>query len=487
MRRTRLGYSFALALAAAGCEAETTKPTRAQLLDPEFCKDCHPQHYEEWSASMHAYASRDPVFLAMNKRGQEEAEIGEFCVQCHAPMALREGAIDDFADLTDLPKHLQGVTCYFCHNAVKVNEPHSNANIELANDTIMRGALSNPIDTPAHGVAAKPSALHDRYGKQSSKLCGACHDIVNPLGLQLENTFREYAESAQANTDDPGSFDSCQSCHMRIRHRSTPAAPGFEGAHSRQVTWHLFPAVDVSLTPDMPHQDALRSAVEHCELQYRTRGGIAVERTGEWQTGEHFSFRVALEHLCAHNLPSGATADRRMWLEITAYDEAGRVVLESGKIADGELEEKPPGTPGHDPQLHMFRDYLVDAEGHETHMFWDAAEIRDSRLIPFTKANDPSSHTAYRSFTTDERVAAPPTRIEIKWRLRPMGVDVLQDLVQSGHLDPAVIDAMPTYTIAHVIARLLPDGSYKVDDHPDFDEAGCEEFPELLEASMRRR
>ena len=32
----------------------------------ENCQSCHPQHYLEWSSSMHAYAFKDPVFFAMN-------------------------------------------------------------------------------------------------------------------------------------------------------------------------------------------------------------------------------------------------------------------------------------------------------------------------------------------------------------------------------------------------------------------------------------
>src|SRR3954465_428275 len=57
-----------------------------KLMDPETCKGCHPKHYEEWSGSMHAYAAVDPVFNAMNKRGQRETsgQLGKFCVQCHA-------------------------------------------------------------------------------------------------------------------------------------------------------------------------------------------------------------------------------------------------------------------------------------------------------------------------------------------------------------------------------------------------------------------
>ena len=40
------------------------------LEDPTTCQGCHPTQFAQWSGSMHAYASEDPVFLAMNKRGE---------------------------------------------------------------------------------------------------------------------------------------------------------------------------------------------------------------------------------------------------------------------------------------------------------------------------------------------------------------------------------------------------------------------------------
>ena len=39
------------------------------MLDPATCQSCHPTHVRDWSGSMHAYASDDPVFVAMNARG----------------------------------------------------------------------------------------------------------------------------------------------------------------------------------------------------------------------------------------------------------------------------------------------------------------------------------------------------------------------------------------------------------------------------------
>src|ERR1041385_4953023 len=102
-----------------GCAAHAAEPkpehlTRDALLSPETCQSCHSAHYQEWAGSMHAYASRDPVFLAMNRRGQEETNggLGSFCVGCHAPLALREGATSDGLNLDEVPQHLQGVTCY---------------------------------------------------------------------------------------------------------------------------------------------------------------------------------------------------------------------------------------------------------------------------------------------------------------------------------------------------------------------------------------
>jgi hypothetical protein len=50
--------------------------TTAELKDPSTCQTCHPAQFAQWSRSMHAYASDDPVFIAMNKRGQRETGGG---------------------------------------------------------------------------------------------------------------------------------------------------------------------------------------------------------------------------------------------------------------------------------------------------------------------------------------------------------------------------------------------------------------------------
>jgi hypothetical protein len=41
-----------------------------------------------------------------------------------------------------------------------------------------------------------------------------------------------------------------------------------------------------------------------------------------------------------------------------------------------------------------------------------------------------------------------PDRITAEVRVQPIGLEILDELVASGDLDPAVRDAMPTFTLA---------------------------------------
>ena len=197
----------------AGCSAENNeteaakKLTRAELMDPQSCAECHPNHVREWSGSMHAYAAEDPVFRALNARGQRDTdgELGDFCVQCHAPMAVREGLTTDGLNLAEVPQEYKGVTCYFCHTINGIEDDH-NAEVTLAGGIAMRGGIANPVANDAH--PSKYSVLHDRNDLESAKLCGSCHDIITPKGVHLERTFAEwqetlFAEVASAMEDSP--------------------------------------------------------------------------------------------------------------------------------------------------------------------------------------------------------------------------------------------------------------------------------------------
>lgn len=432
----------ALSAFAAACQSTDTGQsgasflTREQLLDPETCRTCHPAHFEQWASSMHAYAAEDPVFVAMNQRGQRETEgrLGDFCVNCHAPMAVREGATHDGLNLAQVPAKLKGVTCYFCHNVDSVGA-HFNNDVELADDLTMRAALELPIDSPAHAVGY--SAHLDSNRRESSVLCGSCHDVVVPSGVHLERTFSEYKQSLFGQLEE--GFETCAGCHMPGR--AGRRAAELPNAPERIVHEHLWPAVDVALTP-FPGAALQRHAVE-CELSLNTRIRQVVH--------DGFgSLTVQTETSAGHNQPSGAAQDRRMWVEIIAYDANDAVVFESGTIADGELEQKEPDDRGFDPQLTLYRDWTFRADGAPTHNFWEVAPSAmhprgyEALTLPFaTDPKLPHTLSARFSIARHREVA----RATIRLRLRPIGVDVLTDLVQSGDLHPAIPARMPTFTL----------------------------------------
>jgi hypothetical protein len=420
----------------------------AKLKDPATCERCHPKHYREWEASMHAYASIDPVFIAMNKRGQRETggKLGDFCVNCHAPIAVREKLISPGGlDVESAPKWAQGVTCYFCHNAIGLENPeqHFNGNLKLANDRTMRGSFE-ALDPGVHGVAK--SSFHDDLSKDSSLLCGSCHDVENGDGVRIERTFDEYKKSMfsfeePANPDAGTSPETCQGCHMPVTQDRdfiavNPDLNSTLRTPRRSHHEHRWPAVDIALTDDFPGQAEHRALTE-CELHVSVSiSSVEVDPLG--------AITVRLETFAGHAQPSGTAQDRRMWLEFIAYDADGKVMFESGTIADGEVEQERNDARPNRRQLLMFRDHLLDAAGNEVHMFWQAQQPSKSELLlPPRWSGDVHSREVKFQTPGFRR----PARAVMRLRMRPMGMDVLQSLVDSGDLDPKFLAKVPTFTI----------------------------------------
>lgn len=431
MKPSRAFVALAIALAT-GCGGPDYLSVE-ELMDPETCMDCHPNHYEQWSGSMHAYAADDPVFLAMNERGQRETggQLGDFCVGCHAPMAVRTGATTDGLNLAELPQHLKGVTCYFCHQVESVEGTHNNP-LTLAMDQTMRGGLEDPVANDAH--ATSYSRLHDRRAQESSNMCGACHDIVTPAGVHLERTFAEWQDSVFA-TDDPLQHLSCGKCHMK---GDVPGVVAdYPDVPLRMPREHTFAGVDIALTP-WPQRDEQRALVQ-AELDNTLGAQLCVTPVAGGVQVDYVLDNVAAGHMW----PSGAGQDRRAWAEVQAFI-ADEAVFQSGVVAEGQAVVEVAES---DPNLWQMRDFTFDGNGQVAHMFWDVAEV-ESALLPGPVTSDPNDprfdHSVTRSYTVE---GPTPDRITAMVHIRPMGLDVLADLVDSGDLDPAIAGEIPTFTL----------------------------------------
>jgi hypothetical protein len=465
--RARLAaLTFAIATGSlSGCADHDAKSAtkyfaREQLLDAETCRGCHSDHYREWAGSMHAYASQDPVFLAMNRRGQEETqgELGAFCVGCHAPLALREGATTDGLNLDQVPKALQGVTCYFCHNVDAVEGTHDNP-LHLSGDVTMRGGIRDARQNSAH--ASEFSELLASPRTESATLCGSCHDVTvpsppGPAALHLERTFEQWRASifSPPQAADETAALSCNGCHM-LPTTGVPIADRLgEGAALRSRHAHTFAGVDVALGgfPDTGDADLDRASSEQqrADLQRLLDSTLRLEVCVLQRFTGDASLKVTLDNATAgHHFPSGSAQDRRAYVEVRAFAAgANAPFYESGVVAEGS------GVASlDDPDLWLLRDRLYDAAGAEVHQFWQAAELRESTL-PVATSLDPLSPGflaghAVRQYPSQGQLEQMPDRVTVRVRLEPIGSEVLAELVESGHLSEA--DAA-----AAIVHDLLP-------------------------------
>jgi len=432
--RAVLGLGAAV-IGPVGCGSQAAAPllSPSALQDPATCQGCHPTQFAQWSGSMHAYASEDPVFLAMNKRGQRETNgaLGDFCVKCHAPVAVQQKLTADGLNLTALPAAAKGVTCFFCHAAASVDGSHNNPLGLAADGESLFGPFPDPLPGTPHKVSH--SNLLDDLRPDSAAACGSCHDIVNQHGAAIERTFQEWQATLFAI---PPNGHTCAGCHM----------PGQDGpaasttTKKRRLHDHSLPGVDLALTP-FPNADAQRQAVQTLidptlltSVCFRPAAG---------------SIEVDLDNAGAgHGFPSGASQDRRVWVEVTAF--AGdQVIYQSGVPPAGQTVESAP-----DPDLWMIRDCMFGDDGSPVNMFWQAASFATNELpgSVMLTVTDPASFTKTHIKNVypggGARLGQVPDRISVKVHVKAIADEVLEDLVATGDLDANILPQIPTFTLA---------------------------------------
>lgn len=424
-------------VADAGGNPDQNLHTNIGKITPEECGSCHVQHYEEWRGSMHAYALKDPVFLAMIAKGQiaTQGKLDQFCVQCHAPSASKLGltpvllgAGGQHEMVLDMKQPLvaHGVQCVTCHT-IKSVEATLNAKFTLSQTTYF-GATGSAEANKAHPMA-KSSLLVD------SRMCGSCHNVVNPKGALLENTFSEwYASDFNGTTTE--TTKRCQDCHM-----STYQGPIVKGGAIKTLHRHTFVGVDQALIRDFPNK------AEQAELVKKLLQSCA---TVEIVRKEDVSNQVALVVNVTsinngHNLPSGSTADRQVWIHLEVKDQTGKLLYESGMLdANGDLMDRIEGhslTPLGDPHLFMFGQFLFNEKDEHVNFPWEASRTKDALLAP--------GQTAWREYLIP-RSQLNVEQIEViatlKYRTFPPFL--IRKLESEGFLKKGVLEPIPIVDMA---------------------------------------
>ena len=408
------------ATVAADAGGEVAPLTASERMDPLRCAGCHPEHYREWSGSMHAYASIDPVFRGLVARGQRETQgaLGDRCVRCHAPLALALALTSVGSDMEAVPAFAQGVTCYWCHSIDGIDSDQHPPAVSSSDDGVFRGGIADPLPTPAHGSMYAPT--HDRGAMESAALCGSCHDA----------SMREWTESAYARGGAEQRL-TCSACHLDGR---SGVVAQVTGARMRWRHSHAVAGVDVALTP-FPEADAQAAAVR------RVVDSSLLAELCVTPGADATDVVVRLDNVTAGHYWPSCSMDRRAWVELEAFDAAGAVIGRWGVVADDEPTEAAIAA-GH-PVLGI---RLVDADGAPA-LAWAAAGTEIDVLPPI--GVHLSEGTTSPGGTHRWTIPGPtPARIAMRVRLRPMARHVLDALVASGDLAPAIRAAAPTYTLA---------------------------------------
>ena len=368
-----------------GAPSSPTYYARETLLDPDTCKQCHADHYADWSSSMHAYASDDPVFRAMNQRGQRETNgaLGGFCVKCHAPMAVNEGATTDGLNLDTVPQSLHGVTCFFCHSVDAVNGTHNDPLALSTRDHDARRVLGPGRQRRAPGGLL--GAPRSRRQLASAPLCGACHDIVSPAGRGDRADLRGLAGVALLARGRGETRARSATWRSSRRRRPRADRAGAERLRARSTTCtRSSPSTaddaDASRAPPRASTPLCRSS---SNTTFQTALCV-VQQDGTGPSASSSTTSPRATRSRAARRRTGGSGRRSI-----AY-RRGKVIYQSGVVPAGHA-----GDVAHDrsdPDFGSIRDCMFDDAGAQVNMFWQAASV-ESNLIPFpttSNATDPA-------------------------------------------------------------------------------------------------
>ncbi|MDK2826581.1 MAG: hypothetical protein PWQ44_1761 [Methanolobus sp.] len=416
----KLGLVLAamLLLLSTGSIATATPATQAgEYSSDDFayeskCRQCHAIIYAEWEGTMHFNAYLDPFYLEEVKIASEDTNgsLDEFCSRCHTPIGVVSGEIPpiDGSEMSDIAK--LGVQCDFCH-VVSGSNGTGNAPFTVTPGNTKWG----PFDD------ARGNYHESEYLKlfTQSEYCGMCHQVINPVnGLVIDDTYSTWKESQYAEEDVV-----CQDCHMTEGITEFKANPGRAGSGAPKrdhIPLHDIVGGNTLIPPMFGAESVADMAVER--LQKATTMELSAPEVAS--SGDEVLIDVSITNSGAgHNIPTGVSEIREMWLEVVVTDVNGNTIYNAGSVdTDGNII---------DAKM-LYNNVLADADGEETKSFWLAESIlEDNRIGP------KETVTEEHSFVMPENAAYPLTiQSTLKYRSAPQ--DMIDHLLGEETMVPVV-------------------------------------------------
>jgi len=414
----------------------------------DSCKSCHPTYYDEWSASIHSYSMSDPIWFAL-QRGSQTAhkaageEIGDFCVQCHSPIAALTDAITDHENFTvteknKLPKQIQeGVTCDVCHIVTHLPEPtdiqtnigaFETVDYKLYADGTQYGTIVDPQENYFH-----ESAYHAGYDQ--SEFCQNCHNLtVNGVDAEVTNFEWERSSFKAMGVE-------CQDCHMPLyTGRAAIGGPMRENLHR-----HYFPGVGTSIIEESQYDLLIP------EIAKLLNGSAEVnffEPLPETVlSSDPLSIKLIVTNNVGHNFPSGVPFTRQLWLEVFA-EVGGDTIFKSGHLDEnGDIYDFiTDPSKSIDPQLNLFNTILYDAAGDSGASVENMAWVNDYTL--------PTNGSRTVNYSIDLSSAPPDAgsiNISVRLLFRALPPYLLRNLNLNDEIEQLIIWEIDTSTASALL------------------------------------
>ena len=417
----------------------------AEFTPPEVCAECHVKQYEEWTGSIHALAFKDPVYqgelnLAVKAVGHD---ISRQCEGCHSAAAVVTGEIKG-AGLKDLsPMALAGVSCDVCHSIVGTTHWQTPTHEPENGSFILRPG----VDTPEGPQLRKqgPVAVSDDCGMGfhecdesplhlQADLCAGCHQVYHyDKHFPLEATYLEWKHGAYAQKTIL-----CQDCHMVDLETFKRTADEFKKPERHEYR-HYFNGANYLLyylaagAATKAGDEALAANImKKYEMAVgRLQAAADLEVTPVYNNGQLGEVKVRVKNIRAgHNLPTSLTNIRQLWLEITATDEKGQVLMTSGAVdANGQLPEN----------TRLFNSDGMGSDFHFAVDPWVITAFSRHDTIP------PKGHKdVYYGINAG---TSPVVKLDVKLRYRQADQKIAEKLLASV---PEDIDLNATYGLTEV-------------------------------------
>ncbi len=298
------------------------KPVSAQS-----CSKCHPNHYEMWTGSMHAFSAEDPIFKASLMQAQVVGgePIRDYCLGCHTPLAKN---MRDYSLTQEVTR--EGVTCDFCHSIEDVHLDRQGNEYDLNIGSVKYGP-SPSVETPAH-----ESQKSDLFGK--SEICGGCHELVNDNGVTVMGTYSEWKAGPY-----PDLGIQCQNCHMPMSLKAASINANGDTLNK------------------LAHDHRFQGG--HSQVNLRNAATITLNSEIIEKTAQISVFITNAES--GHKLPTGMPG-RKLLLEVTILDQDGNLLAQPSRV---------------------YRKVLVDdegtiLEGNVNQLIYSAGIYNDNRIGP---------------------------------------------------------------------------------------------------------